>query len=1399
MRTITFKGLLLTVLFVLLGSLAIQAADDGLITEQITIKLDKAGTLPDRISESQKYLITNLKIVGKVNGTDWKLIRNMAGSDFYGRETGGKLSILDLSDARIVKGGSAYYSDYEISQCTSNDKLGDYAFYGCSRLTNLILPSSVTEIGGAAFRGCSGLTNLTIPSSITSIAESTFRGCSGLTSLTIPSSVTEIGYSAFSGCSGLTSLVIPSSVTSLGASCFSGCSGLTNLVIPSSVTSIGESALRGCSGLTSLTIPSSVTEIGSHAFSGCSGLTSLTIPSSVTSIGYGAFSGCSGLTSLTIPSSVTEIGGYAFRDCSRLTSLVIPSSVTSIGDAAFYGCNGLTSIYAYPENLPKLGTEVFTGCDAKNCMVYVPTGTYADYKSSEFGYFENIKEFDPTGIDKDGLITKQITIKLDKAGTLPNMISESKKYLITNLKIVGEMNGTDLKFIREMAGCDYNKNKTDGKLSILDLYDAKIVEGGAAYISYYGKDKYTSNDELGDYAFSDCSGLTSLTIPSCVTRIGDYAFIGCSGLTSLTIPSCVTRIGDYAFIGCSGLTSLTIPSSVTSIGREAFKGCSGLTSLTIPSSVTSIGREAFSGCSGLTSLTIPSRVTSIGYGAFSGCSGVTSLVIPSSVTSIDIEAFAGCSGLTSIYVYLVKLPEMRYDIFKGCDAKNCIVYVPKGTYMIYRLSNFNYFENIVESDANGIDTNGLITGQITIKLNKAGTLPNMISESQKYLITNLKIVGKMNGTDLKFIREMAGRGYNYDYNEETTDGKLSILDLYDAKIVEGGAAYISYHGKDKYTSNDELGDFAFYECSGLTSVTIPSSVTAIGKDAFFRCSGLTNLTIPSGVTAIGKDAFFRCSGLTSLTIPSSVTSIGEFAFSGCSGLTSLTIPSSVTSIGDAAFYGCSGLTSLTIPSSVTEIGRSAFYGCSGLTSLTIPSSVTEIGIGAFSDCSGLTSLTIPSSVTSIGDAAFEGCSGLTSLTIPSSVTSIGDAAFSGCSGLTSLVIPSSVTSIGESAFKGCSGLTSLSIPSSVTSIGKSALKGCSGLTSIYVYPEKLPELGTEVFTGCNAQNCTVYVPKGTYDDYKASEFGYFENIVEGIKDGLITTQITIKLDEAGTLPDSISESQKNLIPNLKIVGEVNGTDLKFIREMAGRDYYINKTDGKLSILDLSDAKIVEGGFPYVWYYDCMFTSNDKLGDKVFEGCSGLTSLTLPSGVTEIGKYAFKGCSGLTNLTIPACVTEIGESAFEGCSGLTSLTVPSSVTNIGYYAFKDCSRLTSLTIPSSVTWIGGSAFENCSGLTSIYVYPENLPELESGIFSGCNAQNCTVYVPKGTYDAYKSSEFGYFEKIVEFDATGIDKVTTSTDVKEVSRYSVNGQRLSAPAKGLNVVKYSDGSVEKVAVQ
>ena len=305
--------------------------------------------------------------------------------------------------------------------------------------------------------------------------------------------------------------------------------------------------------------------------------------------------------------------------------------------------------------------------------------------------------------------------------------------------------------------------------------------------------------------------------------------------------------------------------------------------------------------------------------------------------------------------------------------------------------------------------------------------------------------------------------------------------------------------------------------------------------------------------------------------------------------------------------------------------------------------------------------------------------------------------------------------------------------------------------------------------------------------------------IQAANDDLITKQITIKLDEAGTLPDKISESQKNLITNLKIVGKINGTDLKFIREMAGR---VNgeKTDGKLSILDLSEAKIVAGGDAYARFSENYYTSNDKLGDYAFYGCSGLTSLTIPSGVTKIGCYALSSCIGLTSLTLPSSVTEIGEHAFLNCRGLTNFTIPSGVTKIGAGAFFCCYGLISLTIPSSVTAIGSGAFNGCSGLTSIYAYMEKLPETGSNLFLGCDAKNCTVYVPKGTGNAYfRSAEFGYFYNIVEFDATGIDKVAISTNAQEVSRYSANGQRLSAPAKGLNIVKYSDGSVKKVVVE
>ena len=358
MRNFTFKGLFLTAVFMLLGCLSIQAANEELVTKQITIKLDKAGTLPDKIASSEMYKITNLKITGEINGTDWKMIREMAGSNYKGEPTEGKLSVLDLSEARIVNGGGDYYY-YDYNCYTSNDVIGKCAFYGCSGLTSLTLPAGITGIDKYAFRGCSGLTSLILPAGITYIGEGAFYGCSGLTSLTIPTGVSIINEYAFYDCSSL-----------------------TRLDLPSSIREIYHSAFMNCRNLTSLTIPSNVTYISSRAFSGCSSLKNITLPTRIFGIGDNAFYGCSNLNSLTLSYELREINEYAFCDC-----------------------NGLTSIYVYADKVPKMREDVFKGCDAKKCTIYVPKGTYGDYRSSDFGYFENIVEFDATGIDKTTIST----------------------------------------------------------------------------------------------------------------------------------------------------------------------------------------------------------------------------------------------------------------------------------------------------------------------------------------------------------------------------------------------------------------------------------------------------------------------------------------------------------------------------------------------------------------------------------------------------------------------------------------------------------------------------------------------------------------------------------------------------------------------------------------------------------------------------------------------------------------------------------------------------------------------------------------------------------------------------------------------------------------------------------
>ena len=310
---------------------------------------------------------------------------------------------------------------------------------------------------------------------------------------------------------------------------------------------------------------------------------------------------------------------------------------------------------------------------------------------------------------------------------------------------------------------------------------------------------------------------------------------------------------------------------------------------------------------------------------------------------------------------------------------------------------------------------------------------------------------------------------------------------------------VTYKGDNSSSfSNEYTGDVIIPSTVTYKSKTL--AVTSIGNSAFSDCFGLTSITIGNSVTTIGNYAFEGCSGLTSITIPNSVTSIGEEAFYYCSGLTSITIPNSVTSIGEEAFYYCSGLTSITIPNSVTSIGDYAFNGCTSLKDLRIEDGKSTLSLGYSSYSAGeglfydspLETLYLGRNLSydadrNYGYSPFCNKTKLASVTIGNCVASIGNYAFRGCSGLTGITIPNSVTSIGSQAFYGCSGLTSITIGNSVTSIGNSAFNGCSGITKISLMGTTPPAVGSNNFTNAHFINSTVYVPQGALEAYQAAD------------------------------------------------------------------------------------------------------------------------------------------------------------------------------------------------------------------------------------------------------------------------------------------------------------------------
>ena len=1187
--------------------------------------------------------------------------------------------------------------------------LGFDAFYGCTSLTSITLPESITSIGRFAFAS-SGLKSITIPRSVINIEDVVFIGCSELTTINvdpnnevydsrnncnaiiesssntliagcvntiIPEGITCIGENAFTT-SGLTTMTIPEGVKSIGSYAFYICSSLTSITIPGSVSSIGVSAFDGCKGLISITIPESVTNIGVQAFSNCIRLTSINvdpenavydsrdncnaiiesssnaliagcthtiIPESVTSIGEGAFFGCTGLKSITIPESVTSIGDYAFIDCSNLTSITIPESVTSIGEGAFWSCEGLLKVTFLPSTPPVSVNGFLSG---NRCPIYVPSESVEAYKTADVwsGYADRIR-------------------------AIPVIENSNNEIWYTS---------SDGNIITP-----YNADAFDAVLLSNTYENGKGVMTFDAPITSIGSSAFSN---------SNCRRLTSITIPESVTSIGSSAFFGCTGLTSITIPEGVLIIKNGAFTSCSGLTSIIvdsknvvydsrnncnaiiettsniliagcvnsiIPESVTSIGIDAFCGCKSLTSIIIPESVTSIGDYAFEGCTGLTSITISENVTSIGIGAFSLCIGLTSITIPESVTSIGIDAFSDCRGLTSITI-----PEgvliIGNGAFASCSGLTSIIVDSKN--VVY--DSRNNCNAIIESTSNTLI---------------AGCVNTVIPESD--------------------IR---------------------------------------------------IGNYAFVDCSSLTSITIPESVTSIGNYAFYGCTGLTSITIPESVTSIGYDAFSGCTGFVRVAFLPSNPPVSGNLFLNNTNNCPIYVPAESVEAYKAAdvwsgyadriqaipilannnneiwYTSLDG--NIVTPYRVKNFGAillsNTYENGKGVMRFDTP--VTQIGNGAFWDCNCLTSIIIPESVTSIGESAFRGCNSLTSITIPESVTSIEYAAFMGCNAITSITIPESVTSIGDYAFRGCSNLTSITIPESVSSIGEGAFFGCNAITSIII-PEGVTNIGNAVFSNCSGLTSISVNPNNAFYDSR---------------------------DNCNAIIESAS--------NTLIAGCVNTIILESITSIG--DYAFNFCTGLTSITIPDNIT--------------------SIGVYAFNGCTGLTSITIPESVASIEDYAFRGCSGLTfinvdpnnsvfdsrnncnaiiestsntliigcvNTVIPESIISIEDYAFRGYGSLTSITIPDGVISIGNYAFTQ-TGLTSITIPASVTSIGFAAFYDCGSLAKVNIYAPSLNEYGDNAFY-VNAAGRKIYVLNDCLETYRSNLSDYSEDILPITQTAND--------------------------------------------